>query len=139
MKAYFITHKYLNTMQKGVQSSHVLAEMFTYYNDIVSSSPTEQLEWEILDTWAREFKTVLILDGGSGEKFDDWKNSMKYYCPKLFFPYATFREPDIEDLCLAFGFILPHREYLGLKGYDGSFLLVYDMFVESLEELKPAQ
>lgn len=49
--AYIFTHVYMNTMQQGIQSLHVIGEFIANY------SPADD-QWLDVVEWAKEYKVV---------------------------------------------------------------------------------
>lgn len=97
--AYIFTHTYLNTMQQGIQSLHVVGELF------VSTLDSNILSEKVYG-WASDHKTVIILNAGGGEGFDISLDHARIFAIKYHMPFATFQEPDIHDMTTAFGFIM---------------------------------
>jgi hypothetical protein len=96
--AYIFTHQYLNTMQQGIQSAHVVAELtlFDQYR-------------EDYEMWARHYKTLRILNAGSGEAFFNTYTRFMEIASAYDLPNACFIEPDMYDKMTAFGFIISPR------------------------------
>lgn len=100
--AYLFVHGYLNTMQKGIQASHVLAEIFMH------KTPDARY---YLEKWASLEKTIYIRDAGTGNKFKQNYKKFSSFVEQLGLngidlPFSHFREPDIEDIMTGFGFII---------------------------------
>lgn len=94
--AYIFTHQYLNTMQQGIQSAHVVAELGLVEGEY-------RKDYEI---WARYHKTLRILNAGSGEAFFDTYSRFKETCEEYDLASAFFIEPDLYERMTAFGFII---------------------------------
>lgn len=94
--AYIFTHQYLNTMQQGIQSAHVVAELGLVEGDY-------RKDYEI---WARHHKTLRILNAGSGQKFMDTYTRFNLLCNQYDLACAFFIEPDMFDKMTAFGFVI---------------------------------
>ena len=97
--AYIFTHTYLNTMQQGIQSLHVVGELFAKTNGLPRLS-------SLVYEWAIEHKVVYILNAGGGEGFDIAMSDTERFTSEFFIPYATFTEPDFHNMITAFGFIM---------------------------------
>ena len=108
---YVFTHRYLNTMQQGIQSAHAIAELFTKY--------AEQPEYfkKVID-WSANHKTLRILDAGSGKKFEDTYRWYTEFVKKFDLSHAEFREPDINDMITAFCFVLSESDISSIKLHD---------------------
>jgi hypothetical protein len=94
---YVMSHGYLNTMQVGIQSGHVIAEMAAYL---------EGKDQDHFLIWAKWHKVLCYLNGGTGQVFDTNYSVCKYLAKKYNLPFAMFKEPDINDMITAFGIVL---------------------------------
>lgn len=101
LAAYIFTHQYLNTIQQGIQSAHVIAELFTY-NKI--SGREDHLK-KVYD-WAWDYKTIRILNAGAGGIFDDRYTRFLELASEYNLPAVYFMEPDINNMMTAFGLIM---------------------------------
>lgn len=97
--AYIFTHVYMNTMQQGIQSLHVIGEFIANY------SPADD-QWLDVVEWAKEYKVVKILSAGGGEAYDVTFQEARALAKKYNLPFQTFIEPDNFNQMTAFGFIL---------------------------------
>lgn len=135
--AYIFTHQYLNTMQQGIQSAHVIAELCS-----LDGTPGK-----LAKIWAKEYKVIRILNAGSGEKFKSTYEKYNYIVgmyKQNNIPFAEFREPDIDNLMTAFGFIITPEivarieiDYRDMAsfGIDPSDMPIIDL----LQNLSPAK
>jgi hypothetical protein len=111
--AYIFTHVYLNTMQQGIQSLHVIGELFTNYR---GNKPMNNKIYE----WAAEHKTVHILNAGGGEDYDAAMAMAKILATREGLPFSVFFEPDIFGNPMAFGMIVtPEVCYASEVAVDG--------------------
>ena len=97
--AYIFTHVYLNTMQQGIQSLHVVGNMFGKY-----TADTDGYK-DVLD-WAQNYKVVRILNGGGSPNFAKNMDDAFKIASLYALPYVNFVEPDLYEQTSAFGFIL---------------------------------
>lgn len=96
--AYIFTHDYLKPIQHGIQSLHVVSELFVQNK--------EGEKQESLYDWAENHKTVRILNAGGGESFDLALRGAGQTATRYKLPFAIFREPDFHNSITAFGFIV---------------------------------
>lgn len=138
--AYIFTHQYLNTMQKGIQSLHVTSELF------ISNYNNDDSFGKIFN-WAKNEKTVCLLNGGVGDDFITNTQEASRLAKKYELPFAGFREPDIYDIVTAFGFIITpdiikdiekERRVLISQGYEDDPLLDAHELVEFLKKFNLA-
>jgi hypothetical protein len=109
---YSFVNMYLSPMQKGIQTAHAVSEMFSYY-EVLSGLPSEELL--SYSDWAREDKTVIVLDGGNQNGlfalYDDLVDIIKNH--KVNIPVIKFHE-DVQSLngaLTAVGILLPKEIY----------------------------
>lgn len=136
---YIWSHGYLRTIQVGIQSSHVLAELFVNY-------PEDSL----VNEWAVKHKTLRLLNGGTGEAFINNFEKFKTICSSYDLEHAWFKEPDMYNEVTAFGLVLDsgvishiEQERKLLKqeetdSYGNRTLIDNDPLVEFLKSCKSA-
>lgn len=122
MRAYFFGNMYLSSIQQGIQAAHVVAEMFTKYNKQNHaaaempdySSPICQ-QWNILNHWAEEHKTMVLLNAGYGEEIH--KLVQFFEIPENPLPWAHFNEGKdaLDGAITCVGIILPEEFYEAAK------------------------
>jgi len=108
MRAYFFGNLYLSSIQQGIQSTHVVSDMFVKYKTISEDSDPKQIMlWE----WAQNHKTVILLNGGFSKTlhemigfFDDEENP---------YPWTEFHEGKeaLDGVLTDVGIILPQKIY----------------------------
>lgn len=108
MRAYFFGNMYLSSIQQGIQAAHVVAEMFTKY-------PAESHQRSILDHWATDHKTMVLLNAGYGEEIHSLVNFFNTTDNPL--PWAHFHEGKdaLDGALTCVGIILPEEFYEGAK------------------------
>lgn len=110
MRTYTFSMFYLASIQAGIQSLHVVAEMFIKYrmpNGVdIKGSHADQLY-----TWATDHKTVVLLNGGDAEALNDMRTFL--HEPDNPYPHAFFEESlGAMNGCLtSVGIVLPERMY----------------------------
>lgn len=111
MRAYFFGNMYLSSIQQGIQSGHVIAEMFVKYPYEEELLVTQVLPFEFLYTWARDHKTMILLNGGYSETLHELYD---FFCSENNpFPFAKFHEgrDALDGALTSVGIILPARIY----------------------------
>lgn len=110
MRAYYFGNMYLSSIQQGIQAAHVTHELFTKHSPGFNDDPSE--EFLLLDEWARNHKTMILLNGGYMETilelvgfFESDENP---------YPWATFREGEdsLGGILTSVGIVLPEKIYL---------------------------
>lgn len=93
-RMYCLAERHLSSIQKAIQSAHAIVEYSSQYgND------------EEYKQWARNDKTIIILDGGTLPEMqltDDLLNLSGIR-------YATFAEPDMGNMLTAICFLADER------------------------------
>lgn len=124
-RAYFFGNMYLSSIQQGIQAAHVLSNMFIKYQPIVTDDceyvPSDELR--MLNNWASEHKTMILLNGGYSETIRDlymfFTNNENSYP----FDYFTESGPALDGALTCTGIILPEKIYEAaaiIRGRDGS-------------------
>lgn len=109
MRAYFFGNMYLSSIQQGIQAAHATAEMFVKYDN------TDNPEFSILDTWARDHKTMVLLNAGYSQEIH---NLCTFFSEQNNpFPWAPFRESreSLDGALTTVGIILPEEIYNAAK------------------------
>lgn len=89
LRLYSFVNYYLSDLQRGLQTAHLVAELFQKYQ---YSSASAAL---ILSNWAYYNKTIIILNGGNQNNLDNILNQFQNF--ELGFPFGMFQE-DIDSL-----------------------------------------
>jgi hypothetical protein len=110
MRAYFFGNMYLSSIQQGIQAAHVVAEMYTKY-----VSPDGCQEYFILEHWAREHKTMVLLNAGYGQEIHSLVEFFSSKDNPL--PWAKFHEgvDALDGAITCVGIILPEEFYEAAK------------------------
>lgn len=116
MRAYFFGNMYLSSIQQGIQSAHVVHELFTKYDE--PGGPN----YYSLREWAINHKTMILLNAGYSQELydlieflDDLKNP---------YAWASFHEGDdaLDGALTCVGLVLDEKIYGAsrmLRGPDG--------------------
>jgi peptidyl-tRNA hydrolase len=104
---YFLGNMYISQIQHGIQAAHVIAEMFTKYKN------TSSIESEILDDWARKYKTIIVLNGGYQSELESALIKIQNSSVLRKLPYAYFREEQtaLNGALTCVGIVLPEIFY----------------------------
>lgn len=87
MRAYFLCNYYLSSVQQGIQAAHCVADMFCRYG--------KHSQWqthEMLYTWAKDHKTMILLNGGNHKELETNFYNIQVMCEALGYPYGIFAE-----------------------------------------------
>ena len=114
MRLYSFTNMYLSRLQFGLQTAHVVSEMFTRYHRGCNDD-----EYDILQDWACNHKTIIIFDGGYSETLSHLEDFFSSFGNP--YPWAAFREDPLAlgsgiaegppGALTAVGVVLPERIY----------------------------
>lgn len=109
LRAYFFGNMYLSSIQQGIQAAHVVTEMFNKY--YVKPHPLTHM----LNTWAREDKTMILLNAGPGIELH--RLHRVFSSSENPFPHATFYEDGdaLDGAMTSVGIILPEYIWIGAK------------------------
>lgn len=114
-RLYTFTNLYVSSIQKGIQTAHVVSDLFAKYSNTNYC----------LNEWAANHKTIIVLNGGNQESLIQTYVEMGMFAEKRKLPHVKFKE-DIESLngaVTAIGIVLPNEIYNLQKMYrneDGS-------------------
>lgn len=116
MRFYTFTNMYLSSLQVGLQSAHCLAEMFVKYPDLEDSNwgkdhTADQQKYEMLDNWAANHKTMILLNGGYSNNLREIFHLLSQEANP--YPFANFHESSeaLDGALTCVGIILPERIY----------------------------
>ena len=130
--AYIFTHVYMNTMQQGIQSLHVIGEFIANYK------PHDD-QWLDVVEWARDYKVVKIISAGGGEAYDIAYQEAKALAKGYDLPFSEFIEPDNFNQRTAFGFIITPECCMKVQEIREVFAKGHaDMGVTDIEQLPDA-
>ncbi len=108
MRAYFFGNMYLSSIQQGIQSAHVLTNMFIRYE-------TDSWKNTMLFKWANEHKTMILLNGGYSDNIRDLAAFFGEGADQNKYPWDIFNEglDALDGALTCTGIILPPRIYEG--------------------------
>jgi hypothetical protein len=132
-RGYVFVNRALSSIQKGVQGSHAIVEVF---NNALTVE-----EQATLNTWSLNDKTLVFLDGGFHGELEENYEIFKTFCFHFDLPCGCFYE-DIETMngmFTAFAGIIPHYIYdYDLDTYDREHRFLYspDEIIEDPEDVR---
>jgi hypothetical protein len=109
MRLYTFVNMYLSSIQHGIQTAHVVSELYEKYRSI-DVKKYGSLSRDNLYDWGRNHKTIIVLNGGFSDNLDD-------ICHELsnqdLYPYAKFVEgkAELRGATTAVGIVLPKSVY----------------------------
>jgi hypothetical protein len=108
MRAYFFGNLYLSSIQQGIQAAHTVVEMYNKY-------PVDSHQYSILDHWARDHKTMILLNAGYSENIHELVSVFNTTANPL--PWAHFNEGKdaLDGALTCVGIILPEEFYEAAK------------------------
>lgn len=108
-RLYSFTNMYLSSIQKGIQTAHVVSEM----SAIWCENPPSLDAKEVFDVWADQDKTVIVLNGGNQANLENIFQCAEKFATEYELPVVRFYE-DQESLggaLTAVGIILSKEIY----------------------------
>lgn len=117
MRFYGFGNYYLSSLQQGLQSAHVIGDLFVKYDmcdlrPITQPEHIQQVEkFESLFDWAKNHKTMVLLNGGNSADLDELHTF--FDTAENPYPFTKFHE-DQQSLCGALtyvGIVLPAKIY----------------------------
>jgi len=115
LRLYTFCNYYLSSIQQGIQSAHVVSELFTKY----------VCEENLLWAWGRKHKTMIVCNGGMGSDLEDGFAALINL--ESIYPITGFREEpsafmtagsQVLQPMTAFGIILPNTVYEAMPVYS---------------------
>jgi hypothetical protein len=129
MRLYSFVLNYLSSIQQGIQTAHVLQEMnYEYLECCHTSKDTHLLNKHKLLGWAKNHKTIIILNGGTRADIQKIYLKLNIICHDLGLPFAKFHEDEdslggiITSCCV----VVPERLY-GALTWKEACLVVPDL------------
>lgn len=113
-RGYVFVNRALSSIQKGVQGTHSVTEMF---NDFILTGEPKAgkaaTAAHALSEWTDQHKTLVFLDCGFHQEILDYYEEAKGHCEAMGLPHALFREDEWTMNCMAtaFAIIVPSTIY----------------------------
>lgn len=144
MRFYGFGNYYLSSLQQGLQSAHVIGELFTQ-NEFGSHKSNQVYEW------AKNHKTMVLLNGGNSLALQELFDTFKGYEERgMHIPFAKFHEDEqsLGGALTYVGIIVPAEYYdtaaairsmasieastyleeMGLKGWEVEFIFLLNNY-----------
>ena len=99
---YVLNLRALSAIDKGVQSTHAVVELFNKYTD----SSDKELEQKVF-TWAERDKTLILLNNGDLESMNKSYELIKTLAYELRIPFAKFNEESLGGILTSIALIVP--------------------------------
>lgn len=118
-RLYSLTNYYLSSLQKGLQTAHVVGEMSRREHDSSFSRPVKK----IFRQWTDQDKTIILLNGGNNAGIKGATVFLSQFSDR--YPVAAFQEDEISlaGASTATGIILPESVYTGQSEWAGDKLI----------------
>lgn len=104
-RMYCLAERHLSSIQKAIQSAHVVVEYSLKYGDMFDYKK-----------WAEVDKTLIVLDGGCVPDLIEYEEILSQFN----YPFAVFKEPDLGGILTCVCFIADDRIY-DYKNWGTSF------------------
>jgi hypothetical protein len=98
MRAFFFQPFHLSSIQQGIQAGHAAVELVNKY----PHNPA-------VNRWRKRDKTFIVKNGGDSNSVHGILKLFK--SKKNIFPFAEFREPDLENILTSVVILLPKHIY----------------------------
>jgi len=103
LRLYSFINMYLSQIQQGIQTAHIVHELFNKYPNIAGAGVT-------LRNWSHDHKTIIVLNGGEGRSISEMLEVTKPFAAKNDLPYAEFFEDEgLGNIRTGFGIVLPEE------------------------------
>lgn len=102
-KLYVWVNSKLSSLQKGLQSAHVVHELVAEY---LLDPDAGQPEREELTNWVRRGKIVVVLEGGSHGELSEMVDFFGEMPEDDDYPFGYFIEDDLNEAITAVGIVL---------------------------------
>lgn len=95
---------YLSDIQRGIQSAHCVTDMIYKYQ-------VGTIKSHIIYNWAKNHKTMILLNGGNQQSLDELYNFMS--SPANSYPFGLFREDEqsLNGCLTCVSIVIPERIY----------------------------
>jgi len=123
-RLYSFTNMYLSSIQKGIQTAHLVGEMSRIYsNTSAESSGASKALSEAFKQWLDQDRTIIVLNGGNCQNLQDISSKIfdiVLGCT-LKYPECFFCEDDesLNGAITAYGIVLPSDVWQGTSKHKG--------------------
>lgn len=113
----FVAGLYLNELQKGLQTAHVVGDMAA---QVVSATPMAPEAIHAFRAWASTDKTIIILNALNHGGVVELESVLSELAEGLGLPCATFREDEVSmnGMATAVGIVVPEKYYSAVPYYE---------------------
>lgn len=129
-RLYTFINFYLSQIQQGIQTAHIVHELFMKYKDLVYRQyEVEQVNARVvLHEWAANHKTIIVLNGGEGRAIAEMLEVTKRFGEKMDLPFVDFHEDEgLGNIRTGFGIVLPEEifdaRYANEDGYGDNAIV----------------
>jgi hypothetical protein len=107
MRLYSFCNQYLSSIQQGIQTAHLVSNLFNKYKN-----SRGMLEYDILFKWADTHKTIIVLNGGTTENIQSIFQDLWLY-QDVNLPFDKFHEDDnsLGGIITCCGIVVPEEMY----------------------------
>lgn len=102
-RLYSLTNMYLSSIQKGIQTAHVVASM----------ASGESGKNPDFNTWATTDRTIIVLNGGNSKSLFDFVCVLDEYAEKYAWDMFHEDHDSLNGALTAVGIVLPRKVYEG--------------------------
>lgn len=130
-RLYSFTNYYLSSLQKGLQTAHLVEELNLKYtlagvNAWRSMSNNFKATHNVLQNWGKYNKTIIILNGGNSARLLDIYKFFLEYDASLSLPFAKFNEDEqsLNNALTCVGIVVPMTivDYYSQTSYSNGYL-----------------
>lgn len=120
MRLYSFTNMYTSGIHAGIQTAHLVHELFSYY------TYEDETAKNALYEWASDHKTIIVLNGGYHSDLKSIREQVGTLAIKLGLPWGSFSESAeaLNGAMTAVGIVVPERIYN------------HDIFLSSMPEFE---
>ena len=113
----FVAGLYLNELQKGLQTAHVIGDLAA---QVVSATPMAPEAIHAFRAWASTDKTIIILNALNHGGVVQLEGTLAGLATGLGLPCATFREDEVSmnGMATAVGIVVPEKYYNAVPYYE---------------------
>ena len=108
MRLYSFINAYLSSIQQGIQTAHLVHELFNKYKSPIG--PASKMVRE----WSKNHKTIIVCNGGTSAELKNLYTFFTETSPERFkLPLASFREdvPSLNGALTCVGLVVPRCYY----------------------------
>jgi len=109
LRLYCVTNYYLSSLQKGLQTAHVVGELaHKEHNDEFTRRAKK-----LFRQWTDVDKTIIMLNGGNNAGIQAWRDYFNHFSDNYPTAYFCEDEASLGGAYTAAGIILPSDVYTG--------------------------